>query len=324
MQFRSKLVIVAIFVAVFAPLAALAQKEIFCRSSDARFDRPGDCAAQCDGEFETKLCALQPQTAALNDFIFLTYYNAVFFNNGNALQTRSCLGRQVDLNLGTSPQDSKGTSSGGDEGDELRSKLIKRIILAWYGGYEIGNFRIVWGRDEAKNIGIAVAPMQYGKFPLFLSVNLLCKSPAYMAASVGHELIHVEQYKRIYTGLNVDDLAIRKVRDALREVEAYEWETNSGAFPWKINTSDQWLGGFTATERSELDTLQQCAAWNVANEIEQLRKQPDAETSIKKLMVFFEQDPWVRSNWLPHHTDWAVRSAGPQPAPCQKPPFAAF
>lgn len=325
LPFQSKLLLVLFLVVLLADLPAKAQKEILCRSNDQRFDRPGECAARCAGEFETERCALEPLTSALNDVFLTTYYNTLYFNNGNYLHTRSCLTRQVDLALGTSGQGGVAAVrvSTGDSDEALRSKLLERMIVAWFNGYQIGNFNMIWGRDEVHNIGIAAVPAQSGRFPVYVSVNLLCKSPDYIAASVGHELIHVEQYNRHY-GLNIDDLSIRKVRDAMREVEAYEWETNTGGFAWKINTRNLWLGGFSAAEKSDLQTLSQCAGWKLANEIEQLRTQPDAEGALKKLQLYFQQDVWVHANWLPHHPDWAVRASGPEPVACQNLPFAAY
>lgn len=326
LPFRLRPTLFVLLLAVVAQLPVAAQKEILCRANQLRFERPGECAAKCGGELESERCVLQPRTAPLNDVLFLTYYNSLYFRGDSYIHTRSCLGRQVELTLGAGAQSSMPSGryfSSGYE-DDLRSKLIERIVFAWYSGYKVENLNIIWGRDEVKNIGIAAVPMQYGKYPLYVSVNLLCKSPAYITASVGHELIHVEQYNRTYSYFDIDDLQIRKVRDALREVEAYEWETVSGYFPWQIKTSNQWLSGFTPTEESELQTLKQCATWKAESEIEQLRAQPDAENGLKKLKQYFYQDPWVRTNWLPHNPDWAMRSAGPEPAVCQNPPFAAF
>ncbi len=327
LHFRSKFFGVLLLVVLLADLPAKAQKEIVCRANQQRYDRPGECAARCDGEFETERCALEPLTPALNDVFFTTYYNTLYFNDGNYLHTRSCLTRQVDLALGARGQGEAAAvrvSTGGDGQDPLRSKLLERMIIAWFNGYQIGNFNMIWGRDEVRNIGIAAVPAQNGRFPIYVSVNLLCKSPGYIAASVGHELIHMEQYSRQYHGMNIDDLSIRKARDAMREVEAYAWETNAGVFAWKINTRNQWLGGFTPGEMGDLHTLEQCAGWRLESEIEQLRAQPDAEANFKKLKLYFQQDPWVRSNWLPNHADWAVRAAGPEPAACQNLPFAAY
>ncbi len=291
-----------------------------------RFDRPGECAVKCTGELESERCVLQPQTPVLNDVYFLTYYNSLYFRGDSYLHTKSCLGRQVELTLGVGDQSATAGNRYISTGfaEDLRSKLIERIVFAWYSGYEAERLQIIWGRDEVKNVGIAVVPKQYGKFPLFISVNLLCKSPAYITASVGHELIHVEQFNRSYNSLDIDDLEIRNVRDSLREVEAYEWENGTGYFPWQIKTSDQWLSDLTPAEQSDLHTLEQCANWKVANEIAQLRKTPNAENGLKKLKLYFLEDPWVRSNWLPRHAEWALRSAGPEPAACQEPPFAAF
>jgi hypothetical protein len=327
MPFRNKLIFVVFFVAVFVHLPVAAQKEILCRSSQVRYDRPGECAVKCVGELENERCVLQPHAPALNDVFFVTYYNSLYFRGDSYLHTRSCVGsRQVELTLGAGTQDAAAGNryiSTGFEA-ELRSKLIERIIYAWFSGYQVEHLQIIWGRDEVKNVGIAVVPKQYGKYPLFISVNLLCKSPAYITASVGHELIHIEQDNRTYNGLDIDDLQIRKVRDALREVEAYEWETGTGYFPWQIKTSNQWLSAMSPVEESELHTLEQCAGWKLESEIEQVRTHPDAENGLKKLKVYFQEDPWVRTNWLPRHSDWALRSAGAEPAACQDPPFAAF
>jgi hypothetical protein len=321
----------ALLILLFTARPSGAQRDILCRSSNARYAQPGECAARCRAAFESERCALQPQTAALNDSVFLTYYNAILFNNGNSLLTRGCLDREAELSLGAAEiQDaaSGGKSApppaGYDENREMRSKLIQRIMMAWFGGEEISHYQYAWGRDEAKNVASAILPMQNGKYPVYISVNLLCKSPAFIVTSTGHALIHVEQYRRAYNGFNSEDLAIRKARDALREVEAREWETNTGAFPWKLHTANRWFSSLTSAERNDLLTLKQCAEWNAGHEIEALRGDSASAAAVQKLAQFMQQDPWVRANWLPHHADWATHRAGPQPDACKNPPFGAY
>jgi hypothetical protein len=149
---------------------------------------------------------------------------------------------------------------------------------------------------------------------LKISTLALCRSPAGLVSTIGHEMIHVEQMQRHYSSIGVDDFGA--VRSPLREVEAYSWELQQSNFAWKIGRS-KWLAGQTSDEIKESKVQAQCYEWQVESGIDKLRTGFGSGGNVLRFGNFLNEDPWTRSVWLPAHSDWKTHKAGPQPAVCK-------
>jgi hypothetical protein len=323
---------------LFFPLSACAilsaqTEDIQCGKDSRTFSQPAGCAAQCKGQIDAERCMLQPKLKELDDGFYKSYYNLSIFFGGNAQKTTTCGSKKIDGTIGTNTTmtlpgmilpgfGAMPTQLPGAAGHvAVRDKLVERIFGRWLHPWSYQDFNISWTTEkEGESAELVKTPDSCGRYSLIISVDSLCRSPADLIVVIGHEMVHREQYDRKYdkpgfVKLFPDDIG--KIRADLREVEAYSWELRQGNFNWKFNSigKNPLLPGMTKEETEEAQKAQKCYEWEAESKIAEFRGYPVAE---QQMDSYFHQDDWVRTQWLPKHSNWKTDKPGtiPEPATC--------
>jgi hypothetical protein len=134
-------------------------------------------------------------------------------------------------------------------------------------------------------------------------------SPAALIAKIGHEMIHVEQLKRRYSGILFD--RINDMVAAMNELEASSWETASTGFAWKIGPTNELWGCETDKERDFAVAVRKCRDWQSKELLLAVNQNRSAQDNFA---AWLNQNPWARTQWLPGNRDWKnVRTNTPAP-----------
>ena len=123
-------------------------------------------------------------------------------------------------------------------------------------------------------------------------------SPAAFIAKLGHEMIHVEQVKRQYTGVRFD--RINDIVAAMNELEASSWETGHSRFAWKIGPNELW-GCETGKEQDFAKAIRSCREWQIRELLITVNQNQSAQDNFGK---WLEQNQWAKTSWLPRNRDW--------------------
>jgi hypothetical protein len=200
----------------------------------------------------------------------------------------------------------------------VREKLVERSFGAWFHPNLYAKIHISW---EPPNVDYwAMLDAHPGKddlFTLHISKAALCRSPAGFETALAHELIHKEQRERVYR--SVGPTTFGAIRKDFMEDEAYSWELRNASFNWQMQTikSNPFLAGETRDEIKESQTARDCYNWATLSEIDKLRNLDfGAKSMMDSLENFMKEDPWIKTVWLPAHSNWRTTKAGPEPAGC--------
>jgi hypothetical protein len=123
-------------------------------------------------------------------------------------------------------------------------------------------------------------------------------SPAAFITKIGHEMIHVEQVKREYRG--VQFALINDIVAAMNELEASSWETSSMQFNWKIKPN-QLLNCQTNREREFADAVRKCRDWQVQELLIKVNTNRSVQDNFAK---WIDQNSWAKNAWLPRNANW--------------------
>ena len=237
--------------------------DIACGST--RYIVPGACMQQCKGRrtlanLNAGKCFLAPQTRELSDNQLLRqFYNQALFGAGPVPPPQS------------------------------RVVLVAHILNVYYPPNKAPNFAINFGPTKEQFAGLTRASGPGQKPVLAISDDLLWLTPAFVVSTLGHEMIHMEQYKRTYkTDLN----GINDAVAALRELEAYSWQLNRDNFARTFKVGSLFYS-FQNTEQQETELNFRCAQWDVSNAIDNIVTGPRSLIYSKSLAAWLQEDPWV-------------------------------
>lgn len=290
---RIFLVIFFINILCLQNASVYAKGDIYCNSSKEHYDLPGECMRNCKVSLKYPAlgaCSLSPQCAALgNDENLIKKYNrAIFITN-----------TQVAARL---------------------TELIAYIIDKYYSSVAGASVRVRLGdpKDDANWAKIKNTPDADGRYVLTVSQDLFWLSPAMIASSIGHEMIHLIQYKR-KTSVNL--LNINEAVFAFQELEASTWEIGSTDFNWPIGQNKFFNclleGGPERNEKNGIRKALKYREWQVRKKIEDLRELSSLHTGrgdyLKRIEQWLKENPWTNQVWLPQNPDWKNYIAGPKP-----------
>ena len=228
-------------------------------------------------------CFLTPQTPELSDNQLLRqFYNQALFGAGPVPPPQS------------------------------RVVLVAHILNVYYPPNRAPNFAIHFGSTKEQFAGLTRASGPGQKPVLGISDDLFWLTPAFVVSTLGHEMIHMDQYNRKYkTNLTGINHAVA----ALRELEAYSWQLKKDNFPrtFKVGLL---FSSFQNSEQQETELNFQCAQWDVSKAIENIVTGPRSLIYSNNLAAWLQEDPWVRQVWLPQNPNWVQQHAGSKPADC--------
>lgn len=254
-----------------------------------RYIVPGQCMQQCKGRrtlanLSGGQCFLVPQTPELiANKALRQFYNQALFGLGPVPQPKS------------------------------KIVLVAHILNVYYPPYQAPNFAISIGPSKEQFAGIERASAPGQKPLLEITDDLFWLTPAFVISTLGHEMVHMQQYSRTYkTNLS----GINDAVAAFRELEAYSWQLKKDSFPRTFKVGSL-FSSFQDSEQKETELNYQCAQWDVGHAIENIATGPRSQTYSKSLAAWLEEDPWVRQVWLPQNSNWQQQRAGSRPAPCK-------
>lgn len=290
---RLSVVLALLSCAVFVAPPALAggggSGDIQCGCSSQRFETLASCASACPARPTCTGCMIQAVCPALKVPAFGQLY-------GQASGTGPAAAMM--LSMGGSPD------------------TVQRGLVAWVMGslykQQATNFTITIGHDPSSpDLAHLGKEQAAGHFYFQVQNDAFTQSaPAALVSSIGHELIHYEQRKRARpTDIVYDN--IEDILDALREVEAWSWESGVTNFAWPFKNQTQSCESKTDQEQAQIS--QQCYEWKARHLIETKIVKVGNATRTGYLEKWLKQDPWVLKVWLPANPGWKTVTAGAAP-----------
>ena len=152
-----------------------------------------------------------------------------------------------------------------------------------------------------------------GKYPLVVSDDLFWLSPAMLMQSLGHEIVHLDQYQRTYT-MNVFyiDAAIA----AFRELEASTWDTGTSTRKYS-NKNSNFFDCLMPVEQNAATATLRCREWEVKKAIMTIRKKDEWRPGVMRTLErWLQEDVWTKTYWLPSNPEWKTYAPGPKPPNC--------
>ena len=148
-----------------------------------------------------------------------------------------------------------------------------------------------------------------GKALLTIQDDLFFTAPGYLISSIGHEMVHLEQLKRIYkTNLG----GINSLVGAMRELEASSWELGADTFSRSIGPNQ--VGGCEIDQEKKAQQMTYaCRQWQVKKAIEDIRGGARKDAYFKSIENWLNEDHWANQVWLQNNPDWKTQKAGAKP-----------
>ena len=147
---------------------------------------------------------------------------------------------------------------------------------------------------------------------LRINLDVFHFSPASLALTIGHEMVHVDQCARRETygkmGMSESRLQI-----AFQELEAYSWEAGEDSFPRTFKVKATELNAITPDEKQELREELECADWTVKDDLAQAIIRNGVNPNLRD---YLNTDPWIKSVWLPNNPNWQHQQRGVMPKAC--------
>ena len=185
-------------------------------------------------------------------------------------------------------------------GDIAFLTLASSIINTFYSPYKSTDFNIIIEQGDVSFWAKLEQPQTEGQKPtLRVSKKLFLEcSPAFLVQSIGHELIHMNQYE------NSPDVNLRGITtyvNAFLELEASRWEMEDIYSGWKIRSNDlfECLRG---EEQIEVINTKNCREWQTMAAIEKLNDW--RPTDLDNLETWLTANPWTRDVWLVENPGW--------------------
>jgi hypothetical protein len=200
-------------------------------------------------------------------------------------------------------------------GVDAETVLACELINNFYDPNKCPDFTVSFGESKERWAGLECEASSASKPTLTLTSEVFLLTPAYLALTVGHEMVHAGQCKRTY---KVTMMGLDAPHNAFRELEAYSWESSGDSFPRKFKVKGTDLeNSLQSSEKAELASNYTCAQWDVLNALAEFVKGPRYSKYGKNLLGYMQQDPWISQVWLPNNPNWDKQSPGPQPAGCE-------
>ena len=250
--------------------------DIYNNCNDKRYETPRECLLGdthkrlgCTGCFLSAQCEGLKSIAGYNSF--KSMYNQALFFKGPVP-----VGELAFLTLASS------------------------IINNFYSPYKSTDFNIIieggdlsfWAKLEEPDVKGQKPDLRVSK-KLFLEC-----SPAFLVQSIGHELIHMNQYE---TSPDVNLRGITTYVNAFLELEASRWEMEDTYSGWKIK-SNRLFECLRGAEQVEVINTKACREWQTLAAIEKLSDW--RPTDLDALETWLNANPWTRDVWLVENPGW--------------------
>ncbi len=253
------------------------EDDIYSNCKDKRYETPKDCLLDnthrklggCTGCYLSAQCEGLKSIAGYD--VFKSMYNQALFFKGPV-----------------------------PVGDIAFLTLASSIINNFYSPYKSTDFNIIieggdlsfWAKLETPDVKGQKPDLKVSK-KLFLEC-----SPAFLVQSIGHELIHMNQYE------NSPDVNLRGITsyiNAFLELEASRWEMKDTYSGWKIK-SNNLFECLTGGEQIEVINVKNCREWQTLAAIEKLSEW--RPTDLDTLETWLKANPWTRDVWLVENPGW--------------------
>ena len=196
-------------------------------------------------------------------------------------------------------------------GQQGKLVLASHIINTYYKPNNVRDIEVVIGSapggDDFAKVEKSSRPG--GKPLLTIQDDLFFTAPGYLISTIGHEMVHLEQHKRIY---KTNLAGINSVVGAMRELEASSWELGADTFSRSIGANQ--VG---ECERGQEKQAQQmtyaCRQWQVKKAIEDIRSGARRDAYFKSIEKWLNEDPWANQVWLQNNPDCKTQKAGAKP-----------
>ncbi|MBN1881896.1 MAG: hypothetical protein JW885_06955 [Deltaproteobacteria bacterium] len=267
--------------------------DIYNNCTDKRYETPRDCLLDdthrrlgCTGCFLSAECEGLKNISGYD--VFKSMYNQALFFKGPV-----------------------------PVGDIAFLTLASSIINNFYAPYKSTDFNIIIEEGDLSFWAKLEQPEMEGQKPTFrVSKKLFLEcSPAFLVQSIGHELVHMNQYEN---SPDVDLRGITTYINAFLELEASRWEIEDTYSGWKIGSNDLFeclRGG----EQIEVINIKNCREWQTLAAIEKLNDW--RPTDLDTLETWLEANPWTRDVWLVENPGWRKYNTNNIPMPYGCEPF---
>ena len=257
--------------------------DIKCSGDQATYAQPGECSPKCPVRLGRSFgCALAPRCPAWDssDANLRVFYNAAVFNRG----------------VVASPQ----------------LTLIAHIVNKYYSPFKANELAISIVPERKTSWGLlSFDPSKEAKLPLEIAADTFLTSPANLAHTIGHELIHAEQIRRAYPAPPTN---FESAANAIWELEASSWELDKDAFLHRIG-ANKFLGCLTPEEKKASELLLKCTEWAAKKAVHNVLTSPRKNIYGPKLSQWIAADPWAKT-WFAAQTDPAA-DPGDKPDFCK-------
>ncbi len=276
------------------PVGGGMDDELLCTCSDKQYGTPGEALRNCTRPSLAKpMCGVvltqqkQSCPALRNVPDFAHLYDTT-------------ITRQVQRGLGP------GLTTTG------YTPLLRSVITTFYKQVNVNEWNFVIEQGDPKEMELARTEKEYGSKPykLIAKVPVFYRSPAGLTSSIGHELIHGEQWKRTLPYPNYPGL--KPVVDALKELEAYSWESGASDFNWSIGPNKMW-NCMTTKERDMAEAVRSCREWQVREELVAVNTSSSTDPAERRRMIqekqayfadWISKDPWANTVWRRKNAGW--------------------
>lgn len=249
-------------------------RDIVCSGTQKQYAQPWECSPACPvrmaGSFGCALAPACPAWAA-DDQNLKVFYNAAVFSRG--LIPNAKVG------------------------------LVSHIINRYYRPHNASGFAIsvVPERRDAW-AALGVDRLRGGKLPLDIAGDAFGTSPAHVAQTIGHELIHAEQLDRQHSQAPINVRLLELALDALLELEASSWELSKNTFVSYRMGTNKFLGCITPQEREATELSYNCVEWSAKAAIRNVLTSPRGNVYGTQLRRWIEADPWAK-RWFTTQAD---------------------
>lgn len=196
-------------------------------------------------------------------------------------------------------------------GQQGKQVLLSHVVNRYYKPHNVKNLDVDIGSPGGMDGFAGVQrPKRPGAKPrLTVHDDLFYTSPGYFVATIGHEMVHLEQHERTVT---TNLAGINSVVGAMRELEASSWQSGLDNFPREFGPNKT-----SGCQREEELIAQrqtyECRKWQVKKAIENLRATPRWETYSKTLERWLNEDDWAKQVWLKQNPNWQSVTGGERP-----------
>jgi hypothetical protein len=276
------------------PAPASGSGDIICSSTQQRFLLPKDCFAPrvCGSGLKLGYCQLAPQSPGLARVAEVHADGAGVLAQ---LYDNSVLRGMINgrLPLGAACQ----------------------FVLTMFTPYKCTtDFAVSTAPDAAFYALFGCEAVKGTGNTLQINPLVFTLSPALLARSIGHEMVHADQCARHET-YGKTGTAESRLNSGFEELEAYSWEAGEDSFPRTFKVKATELNTITPDEEQQVRGNLECADWTVKEDLANMIIRHGGAPP--QLRDYLNSDPWVKSVWLPNNPNWQHQQPpGPMPKAC--------